>query len=189
MDSGLALTAGLLQSPYFLDYEGYGRDDIEGVDARGYSTRSRLYEAADGWVYVHCPDDATYGAFLSALNFRDIHDSGDAIAEVLKGNTIEHWMQELRPLGVAVTPNLTMEDFRNDPVVRNAGFIVTRDHHVWGSVDHSGTTARLSATPPRLGPPAPWFEMHTDEILAEAGYSPSEIESLKASGAAVAPQP
>jgi crotonobetainyl-CoA:carnitine CoA-transferase CaiB-like acyl-CoA transferase len=31
--------------------------------------------------------------------------------------------------------------------------------------------------------------MHTDEILAEAGYSAAEIEALKASGAAVAPSP
>ena len=185
MDSGLALTAGLLQSPYFLDYEGYQRGDIEGVEARGYSAGSRLYDAADGWLYIHCPDGGAYGSLLSALNFRDIHEDGDAIAEVIRGNTIEHWMQTLRPLGVSVSPNLTMEDYRNDPVVRNAGFVVTREHTVWGSVDHSGTMARLSATPPRLGPPAPWFGMHTDEILAEAGYSATEIEALKASGAAV----
>ena len=189
VDSGLALTAGILQSPYFLDYEGYRREDIEGVDARGYSVRSSLYQASDGWLYIHCPDTATYGALLSALNFRDIHDNGDAIADAIRANTVEHWMQELRPLGVPVTPNMTMEDYRNDPVVRNAGFVVTRDHYGWGSVDHSGTTARLSATPPRLGPPAPYFGMHTDEILAEAGYSTSEIEALKASGAAVAPSP
>ena len=189
VDSGLALTAGLLQSPYFLDYDGYQREDIEGVEARGYSAGSRLYEAYDGWLYVHCPDAAAYGSLLSALKFRDIHHDSDAIAEVIRGNTIEHWMQELRPLGVSVSPNLTMEDYRNDPVVRNAGFVVTRDHTVWGSVDHSGTTARLSATPPRLGPPAPWFGMHTDEILAEAGYSAAEIEALKASGAAVALSP
>ena len=80
VDSGLALTAGLLQSPYFLDYDGYQREDIEGTDARGYSTQSRLYEAADGWLYIHCPDDAAYGSLLSALSFRDIHHDGDAIA-------------------------------------------------------------------------------------------------------------
>ena len=95
VDSGLALTAGLLQSPYFLVYAGYQRDDIEGADARGYSTRSRLYQAADGWLYLHCPDTAAYGALLSALNFREIHEDGDAIA----GNTVERWMQTLHPLG------------------------------------------------------------------------------------------
>ena len=155
----------------------------------GYSAGSRLYQAADGWLYIHCPDLAAYGALLSALNFRDIHQDSEAIADVIRGQTIEHWMQELRPLGVSVSPNLTMEDYRHDPVVREAGFVVTRDHTVWGSVDHSGTTARMSGTPPRLGPPAPWFGMHTDEILAEAGYSVAEIEALKATGAAVTRSP
>ena len=186
VDSGLALTAGLLQSPYFLDYEGYQRNDIEGVGARGYSAGSGLYQASDGWLYLHCPSDATYSSLLAALNAKD---GGEAIADAIAGHSIEHWMQQLRPLGVAVTPNLTMEDYRDDPVVRKAGFVVTRDHTVWGSVDHSGTTARLSATPPRLGNAAPYFGMHTEEILTEAGYSPSEIQDMIASGAAVAHRP
>ncbi len=191
VDSGLALTAGLLQSPYFLDYAGYRRDDLEGVDVRGYSARSRLYQAADGWLYLHCPDDFAYRSMLSAMGWLGVDDdyAATAIAETIAENGIEHWAQRLRPCGVSVTANLTMEDYRHDPVVRSAGFIVTREHPVWGSVDHSGTTARLSATPPRLGIPAPWFGMHTAEILAEAGYSAAEIAALQASGAAVTPSP
>ena len=125
---------------------------------------------------------AAYGSLLSALNFRDIHHDSDAIADVIRGNTIEHWMQELRPLGVSVSPNLTMEDYRHDPVVREAGFVVTREHTVWGSVDHSGTTARLSATPPRLGPPAPWFGMHTDEDPGGSGILGSRDRSAEGLG-------
>ena len=192
VDSGLALTAGLLQSPYFLDYAGYQRSDLEGVAVRGYSPASRLYRASDGWLYLHCPDDAAYQALLTLTGVGDVADdaaAADAIADAIGGNTIEHWSRILWPGGVAVTPNLNMEDYRHDPVVRQAGFIVTSEHPVWGSVDHSGTTARLSATPPRLGPPAPYFGMHTDAILSEAGYSPERIAELKASGAAVAPQP
>ena len=83
---------------------------------------------------------------------------------------------------------VTAKDYQDDPVVRSAGFIVTREHPVWGRVDHSGTTARLSATPPRLGIPAPWFGLHTDEILNEVGYSSAEISGLKASGVVVTPQ-
>ena len=189
VDSGLALTAGLLQSPYFLDYDGYQREDIEGrrgtrifgglAFVRGFrrlavcalSRRRRLRDAALGFeVPRHPPRQRRDRGRHQGQHHRTL-DAGIASA------------------GVSVTPNLTMEDYRNDPVVRNAGFVVTRDHTVWGSVDHSGTTARLSATPPRLGPPAPWFGLHTDEILTEAGYSPGEIERLKASGAAVAPRP
>ena len=195
VDSGLALTAGLLQSPYFLDYEGYKRADIEGTDARGYSARSRLYQASDGWLYLHVPNDEVWQSALQLPELMPVTAAvsddaeADALAAIIRNNTIEHWARRLGSRGVSVTANLAMEDYRHDPVVRNAGFIVTRDHGVWGSVDHSGTTARLSGTPPRLGIPTPWFGMHTDEILAEAGYSPTEIDALKACGAAVMPQP
>ena len=37
VDSGLALTAGLLQSPYFLDFPGFQRNDPEGRELRGVS--------------------------------------------------------------------------------------------------------------------------------------------------------
>ncbi len=195
VDSGLALTAGLLQSPYFLDYDGYQRSDIEGVDARGYSARSRLYKASDGWLYLHFPDESSWQSAMQLPELMPVAaadgDAGEAAAlsRVIQGGAIEHWARRLGSRGASVTANLTMEDYRDDPVVRNAGFIVTREHQVWGSVDHSGTTARLSATPPRLGNPTPWFGADTDEILAEAGYSAAEIAGLKASGAAVAPQP
>ena len=38
------MTACLLQSPYFLDYEGYERKDPEGLSVRGLSALSRLYQ-------------------------------------------------------------------------------------------------------------------------------------------------
>ena len=200
VDSGLALTAGLLQSPYFLDYAGYQRADPEGAQVRGYSARSRLYQASDGWLYVHFPNDAAWQAALQLPELAPVAavagnaddgdaNASDALGEIIQRNTIEHWARTLRPCGVSVTANLTMEDYRNDPVVRNAGFIVTREHEVWGSVDHSGTTARLSETPPRLGIPTPWFGLHTDEILAEAGYSATEIQALKNAGAVRVPTP
>ena len=190
VDSGLALTAGLLQSPYFLDYEGYQRQDLEGAAVRGYGPGSRLYRASDGWLYLHCPDDFAYISMLAMLGHagaqHDLEEEQVAmLSGIIKQQPVEHWARRLPACRVSVTPNLTMEDYRHDPVVRDAGFVVTRQHSVWGSVDHSGTTARLSETPPRLGAPAPYFGLHTDEILAEAGYSAGEIAGLKAAGAAV----
>ena len=46
--------------PTFLDYEGYQRNDPEGLDLRGTSALSRLYQAADGWFCLHCPDEQSW---------------------------------------------------------------------------------------------------------------------------------
>jgi len=47
----------------------------------------------------------------------------------------------------------------------------------------AGGPLRLSDTPAAAGRPAPGLGQHTDEVLAAAGYSASEIEALRGTGA------
>ena len=91
-------------------------------------------------------------------------------------------MTLLNAASVSATENLDIADFRDDPYVRQAGLIVTRDHPGQGKADHLGPTARLSDTPMRLGRPTPVLGAETNEILQEIGLSPAEIEALIASG-------
>ena len=81
--------------------------------------------------------------------------------------------------------NRFVEDFRDDPDIRKAGLIVTRDHPGSGKADHLGSVAKLSETPMRVGRPTPLLGAETNEILSEAGYTGEQIESLKLAGAVV----
>ena len=199
VDSGLALTAALLQSPYFLDYPGYRRADPEGRDLRGFSALSRLYETADGWLYVHCPDDAARQSLFSLAEFQhlaghpELTDPDGAapdqdgvlareLAAIFRQNPRAYWLEQLNSAGVSAMENVSISDFRNQPQARGAGLIVTRDHPGRGQTDHLGNTACLSRTPMRLGRPTPVLGADADEILAEAGYSPAEVAALRDSG-------
>ena len=190
VNSGLALTAGLLQSPYFLDYEGYKRDEPEGLGVRGFDAKSRLYEAADGWLYFHCPDDFAWGNLtnlseFSGLSTGDDHALTQSIAEVLSRKPIAEWSKLINPTGVSVMANRMVADFRDDSDIRAAGLVISRDHPGIGQADHLGSVARLSETPMRVGRPAPLLGAETDEILNGAGYTGEQIESMKLSGAVV----
>ena len=199
VDSGLALTAALLQSPYFLDYPGYRRADPERRDLRGFSALSRLYETADGWLYVHCPDAAARQSLFSLAEFQhlaghaELADPDSAspaldgamsgeLTAIFRQNTRAYWLERLNGVGVSAIENVGISDFRNQPQVRKAGLIVTRDHPGRGNADHLGNTAHLSATPMRLGRPTPILGADADEILREAGYSPAEVVALRDSG-------
>ena len=199
VDSGLALTAALLQSPYFLDYPGYRRADPEGRDLRGFSALSRLYESADGWLYVHCPDATARQGLFSLAEFQhlgghaELADPDGAppaqggalageLAAIFRQNTRAYWLERLNGVGVSAVENVGISDFRNQQQVRDAGLIVTRDHPGRGQSDHLGNTAHLSATPMRLGRPTPVLGADADEILAEAGYSPTEVAELRNDG-------
>jgi len=190
VNSGLALTAGLLQSPYFLDYEGYERNEPEGLGVRGFDAKSRLYEAADGWMYFHCPDDFAWSNLTRLDDFSELSAGDDAaltqsIADVISSKSIADWSKLINPTGVSVMANRLVEDFRDDEDIRKAGLIVKRDHPDFGQAEHLGSVARLSETPMRVGRPTPLLGSETDDILSEAGYTGEQIESMKLSGAVV----
>ena len=199
VDGGLALTACLLQSPYFLDYEGYVRDDPEGLDVRRVSALSGLYQASDGWFCLHCPDDSTWAALtslpeLASLSSDDRFRTADsrkhndpalqeALSAVFAQGSRQGWIGSLNNAGVSVIENQAIPDYHDDPNVRKAGLIVSRDHPGMGQADHLGVVPRLSGTPARVGRPTPLLGAETNEILTEAGYTPAEITALKSTKA------
>ena len=201
VDGGLSLTACLLQSPYFLDYEGYERKDPEGLSVRGLSALSRLYQADDGWFYLQCTDDQSWAALtrlpeLSHLSSdnrfsdsqgRERNDAAlaEELSKVFAQGTRDGWVRSLTGVGVSAMENLALPDYHDDSHVRQAGLIVSREHPGMGMADHLGVVARLSGTPARLGRPTPVLGAETNDILAEAGYSAAEIAALKAAGAVV----
>lgn len=199
VDSGLSLTAGLLQSPFFLDYAGFQRQELEGPAVRGWSAASRLYPTTDGWMYVHCATAAAWQAWLGlpaftalqhyAGQYPDPRHPGQADEPIAKElNSIfatassTRWIDMLRPHGISVVKNVTLTDYRHDAYVRQAGLIVNREHAGRGRADHLGTTAYLSGTPMRLGAPTPLPGGQTRDILHELGYTAAEIEQYVATG-------
>ena len=199
VDGGLALTACMLQSPYFLDYEGFQRSEPEGLGVRGLSALSRLYQADDGWFYLQCEGDSGWANLmgLSELahlgsddRFRDSESRqrndgalADALSSIFAGGSRQGWVKSLNDAGVSAIENQAVHDFHDNTHVRQAGLIVSREHPGMGMADHLGVVARLSGTPARVGRPTPVLGSETDEILSEAGYSVEQIAALKVAGA------
>ena len=203
VDSGLALTAGLLQSPYFLAFEGHERQEPEGRNLRGISAFSRLYPATDGWLYVHCADEGAVERLLSLDEFRGVGARGEArdalgkaqdgelareLSAVFATKPVSYWLEGLNEVGVNAVENAGIGDFRDLPHVREAGLILTREHPGQGRADHLGNTAHLSETPMRAGRPTPLLGSDGDEILAEAGLSAEDVAALKSQGVVVDPR-
>ncbi len=97
--------------------------------------------------------------------------------------TRSEWMRILDEADVPFAPIYTLAEAMDDPQARHLGMMQTAMHPERGKVNTLGYPVTLSDTP--LGPvvaPAMLGE-HTNQVLAEMGYSAKEIEQIREEGA------
>ncbi|WP_341316203.1 formyl-CoA transferase [Paraburkholderia sp. IMGN_8] len=123
------------------------------------------------------PDYATPAARLPHLK--------DIFAE------IERWtmtktkfeaMAILNKYDIPCGPILSMKEIAEEPSLRKTGTIVEVDHPLRGKYLTVGNPIKLSDSPTEVKR-SPLLGEHTDEVMAELGYSPEQISALRTAGA------
>ena len=77
----------------------------------------------------------------------------------------------------------TFAQAAEDPQVRANRMVIAMEHPSAGTLRLLGTPIRLRDTPATHRLPPPELGQHTEEVLAEIGYSQEEIAALRAQGA------
>ena len=102
---------------------------------------------------------------------------------VLHDKTTDEWLSILDDAGVPCAPVLKRSEMIDHPQVQASGIVVETDHPHAGRLRQTRPAARFDKTPPEYRFGAPLHGEHTDELLAEAGFSGAEIAVLRGSGA------
>ncbi len=79
-------------------------------------------------------------------------------------------------------PLNTMEDLHADPIFHQRGAFAEAEHPEARKLRYPGRPFIMGATPWSVRRPAPLLGQHTNEILAELGFSNSETRSLREGG-------
>ena len=164
-----------------------------------------LYEAADGWVTIACPNDGFWKALAPIMGHPELVDDPRTQKKVDRAKhsafvnqTVTDWTRrhtkaELgHKLGgiVPFGPVHPVKDIFDDPHVRARGMLAEVEHP--GSDRRSivaGTPVHLSETPGGVRSRAPYFGEHTVSVLAELGLSAAEIDAMAERGAVLGFQP
>lgn len=93
------------------------------------------------------------------------------------------WAQLLDAAGVPCSPISTVDEALASPQAAAREMVTELDHPTVGRLRTIGSPLKLSGTPTRIRTAPPVLGQHTDEVLAETGYSPAEIAELHATGA------
>jgi crotonobetainyl-CoA:carnitine CoA-transferase CaiB-like acyl-CoA transferase len=162
----------------------------------------QAFRAADGWLTIGGANQGNWERRLRVLGapewledarFRtnadrmsNLPDLVAAMNERLKTRPVREWIAALEAAGVPCGPINSIADMAADPQAAAREMVVELEHPRAGRTRALGLPIKLSESPGKVSRPAPLLGQHTREVLAEFGFSRSEIEALITAGAALA---
>jgi len=159
----------------------------------------RTWKTADGHVVMMIVEDGQFRAMCRAIDREDLQGdprcadlmtrlaNGVALyalleVELAKWNTAE-LVARARRFGAPLAPVNGIREFMADPQVRANRTIFEVEDPRAGTLRQLRHPARYAETPASLRRLPPQRGEHTDEVLAEVGYSAAAIRALRESGA------
>jgi len=159
----------------------------------------QAFKCTDGYITIGAANDRNFTKLARLLGHPewlvDSRFSADhqrvahreRLAALIAAETIRepraHWIAELEQAGIPCGPILNYEDALTTPQAMAREMTVNVDHPILGPLRTLGTPLKMSSTPLNPKRRGPMLGEHTDDVLAEAGYSSDEIEQLRYSGA------
>ena len=157
----------------------------------------QVFEAQDGLMVLAVGNDAQFKRFCTFAGIAEIAEDErfttnggrvtnretitSILADIIKTKPINHWVDGLIGVNVPCSPINTIDQVFANPQVEAREMKIEMEHPLAsnGKVDLIGSPIKLSASPVSYRHPPPMLGQHTDEILAEHGYSPADIAGLR----------
>jgi formyl-CoA transferase len=168
-----------------------GNEHPSGVPTNAYKTK-------DGYVNI-APIPSMWGRLCQALGREDLiehpgyktrearrarrQEVNALIQSITEQMDTATLMEKLQAAEVPCGPIYTMDQAFNDPGARHLEMTQTITAVDGKEINLPRQPFRLSRTPSRIQQRTPEWAEHSDEVLAEFGYSAEEIKELRARGA------
>ncbi|MFN8624865.1 MAG: CoA transferase [Candidatus Binatia bacterium] len=175
------------------------RPRLDGMQL-GFSATHRLYATADGWLCIVLASEPHWRRLCAVLGrddlTRDVRFESSAaracndgalatiLEEAFVARPATDWYAALDRAGVPV--EICDPEFgrrlHDDAEMIERGWVVSYAHPAVGRLGQIGLFFDFSGTPGRVQGPPPIVGQHTQQILAELGYSNEQIEQFGAEG-------
>lgn len=165
----------------------------------GYSrslTRGRRpYRTKDGYLCTLIYNDKQWRSFLEVIGRASMMEEDarfasqgarlaniDAVygflGEMLATRTTDEWLRTFERADLPAARMYSIEDLKNDPHLRETGFLSEMVHPSEGSITSIANPTEWSRTPPAMRRHAPRLGEHTVDVLRESGFDDATIEDL-----------
>jgi CoA:oxalate CoA-transferase len=157
-----------------------------------------LFPTRDGRIALAPPDDMFFGRLMDVLGMPELKDNPsfrDQTARVVNRERInaivggklalhdtQHWVETLNAAGVPCGPVHAVADVFQDPQILAQQMVMDVNHPGHGMVRMLGFPMKFSGAPCTVRRPAPDPGEHSDEILAELGFSEDQRRTFHETG-------
>jgi len=154
-----------------------------------------IYQTADGYITAAALTDRQWAGLARALDRPEWLEDERFKTPALRQKNIDARLQltqdtlisrpsaetleSLTNAGVPCAPVLTRNQVIRHPQVQQLEIVVETEHPAAGRLRQSRPAARFSRTQAGIRHGAPGLGEHTEEVLAELGYSSAEIAALR----------
>ncbi|HEY2908185.1 MAG TPA: CoA transferase [Vicinamibacterales bacterium] len=104
------------------------------------------------------------------------------IESITSARTCNDWLAAFDEAGIPCGPINDYAHVLNDPQIRARDMVLEIKHPTLGAQRALGSPIKMSGTPPNAARRAPLLGEHTDEVLAETGFSRDEIVAMRRDG-------
>jgi len=155
------------------------------------------FKAMDGYINIAPSGDPMWERLAHALDLEDLLDDprfqtndlrrqnrkeiNDIINDITSKQPMSYWIEYLNKAGVPCGPLFNLAQTFEYPQVKHQEMVLEVEQPS-GKVKILGFPIKLSDTPGTIRRPSPQLGEHTDEILADLGYSGENIVDLRNKG-------
>ena len=183
----------------------FGHNFVPPIGSLGYTrvlaSWRRPYKTRDGYLCMMAYTQNHWRKFWTAIGKPEVHADArfDSITSRAKNivelyelagaciadRTTDEWLKLLRELEIPSARMSSLDDVMNDPQLKASGFFKRATHPSEGEILYTDLPVRFSESTTGSTRLQPRLGEHSFEVLREAGFSETEIESLAASGATI----
>ena len=199
--SSMLLSTAHAMASTVVDYPGRPASVAPGPEMRGPSALYRVYDAADGWVFLAAPEPAEWPSLCQSLapyvdlwgdprfaSESDRSSNDAALVAVLEGVFVGRskgeWQADLTAVDVAcvaVTTGPVEALLMSEQYGRASGYITDVDHPVFDVHPRLSPLVSFSRSATQARPGGLCGDS-TDAVLSELGYPSTEIADLRRKG-------
>jgi crotonobetainyl-CoA:carnitine CoA-transferase CaiB-like acyl-CoA transferase len=181
----------------------YGETFVPAIDSVGYkrvlNRWRRPFKTKDGYLAILPYTDQNWRDFFTIVGREDLLQDPrfmtlgtrlkhiellyEELGKIATTRTNAEWLTELDRTNIPGMVVNSLESLLHDPHLEATGFWQLVDHPSEGRMRLPGIPAAYSKTPGAIRRLPPRLGEHSLEILREAGFGPSEVDALLASGA------